>query len=417
MTPLAHFVTMPATTVVITSHNYGRYLAECIDSVLNQTRPAARLIVIDDASDDHTVKVVEPYRGVIDYFRVEFSSAQRSRNFATKLITTEFVLFLDADDRLEETAVERFEDSLQSHPGTRIAYCDKAVFGDADAMRNLGLNSTWKAPDFSLDLLRFRNFIMLSSMIRSEYLRDFDERINRLQDWDLWLNIIQKDDQAVHIPHPLLHYRVHGTNLSIRQRELIERLKIMLKHGLLDTKPGSCGARSRPALIVTIGRLSASWADLRLVKQQLGTEIKVIAGMPADQAPAEPLQRRGGITVQTVPDADLEQILWRCTGAVTDDRFDFVVFAPDFDTLVKTRPTMANLVSASAQALEPDRALQCRRLEELGVFLLPTPAVRRLLYLPPAPKLSALKRWQRAVSEVFDRHVGWRLRRAPADAR
>lgn len=66
--------------VVIPCHNYGRYLAEALDSVLAQTRPAAEILVVDDASDDETAAVAARYaaRGV-RYLRVANRSVYRNR--------------------------------------------------------------------------------------------------------------------------------------------------------------------------------------------------------------------------------------------------------------------------------------------------------------------------------------------------
>ena len=66
--------------IVITSHNYGRFLTECLESTLSQTCPATEIIVVDDSSTDNTREVAESFqnRGV-QYLRVENRSAHFSR--------------------------------------------------------------------------------------------------------------------------------------------------------------------------------------------------------------------------------------------------------------------------------------------------------------------------------------------------
>ena len=67
-------------SVVIICHNYGRYLAEAITSVLMQTRPAKEIVVIDDASTDDTPEVAKVFadRGV-RYHRVATGNVQENR--------------------------------------------------------------------------------------------------------------------------------------------------------------------------------------------------------------------------------------------------------------------------------------------------------------------------------------------------
>lgn len=52
----------PAISVVVSNYNHGQYLPQCLDAVLGQTAPPAEVIVIDDASTDNSVAIVESYR-------------------------------------------------------------------------------------------------------------------------------------------------------------------------------------------------------------------------------------------------------------------------------------------------------------------------------------------------------------------
>ena len=48
--------------VIINNYNYARYLADCLDSALNQTRPFDQVIVVDDGSTDESRTIIEDYR-------------------------------------------------------------------------------------------------------------------------------------------------------------------------------------------------------------------------------------------------------------------------------------------------------------------------------------------------------------------
>ncbi len=72
-------------SVVVTCHNYGRYLRECLESVLAQDRPADEIIVVDDASTDDTPAIAAEYAPFgVRYERVDFRDACLSYSLSGK---------------------------------------------------------------------------------------------------------------------------------------------------------------------------------------------------------------------------------------------------------------------------------------------------------------------------------------------
>jgi hypothetical protein len=410
------------TTVVITAHNYGRYLAQCIESVLCQSCAPAYIIVIDDASDDNTADVVRGYLPRVEYHYAKFRNAQYARNLGLALVSTEYVMFVDADDLLAEMAIERLEGALDRSPVARVAYCDKYVFGDAAAMERLHLGGIWRAPEFSIATLRLRNFIMLTSLVRRAHIVAFDDRIKRLQDWDLWLSMLRSDSDAIHVPEPLLHYRVHGQNLSIRQRELIERLKILAKHGLITMKRNGAGsARARTLAILTRNPEGVDPTAWQAVARQHDWRVRAFAGHAPDVGDSLPARhavvRNGRIVLQTAPCDDVEDLLWRFAGAVTDDRIDAVVVTRDLRRVfVVPTPTAQNQAVLWIDRPLAD-LLAATSLEDLGTFALSPAAVRQLLYLPPGARPTRVARLRRAAAEFASQHIAWRFQRRVVDDR
>ena len=98
----------PDIAVIIPCHNYGRFLRDAIESVLTQTLPPAEVIVVDDASEDETIQVAESYanRGVRT-MRIEAHNVADARNAGALQTRAPYLVFLDADDRLARTYLER----------------------------------------------------------------------------------------------------------------------------------------------------------------------------------------------------------------------------------------------------------------------------------------------------------------------
>lgn len=411
------------TTVVITSHNYGRYLAWSIHSVLEQTVPPARIILIDDASEDDTEDVAREFIPRIEYYRVEYRNAQKSRNYGLLKATTEYVIFLDADDFMSDRMLEQLESTLDDHPDARLAYCDKYVFGDPSSIRKLRLTYYWRIPEFSIEKLRFSNFITITSLIRRRFLTGFDENIRKLQDWDTWLGMLQSNEHAIRVPEPLLHYRVHGSNLSLTRKELLERLKILAKHGLirvaqLDANAFQAKRFTRNQEMVVFATLkdvpeAGVWRDLAA---RVGCRVRVITALPEGgdgfKPGTETVSREGNVIVQTAVSASLDELLWRFTGVISNPELAAVVALSDIRDIADTVVFEQDAQPTLRSALDLRAMLKRSSLEELGTFVLSPEAARLLVYLPPASSSSSMRRFTHAAREYYSRHIGWRFARA-----
>lgn len=109
-------------SIVIPSYNYARFVHRAIDSALAQTGNDFEVVVVDDGSTDDTPAVVARYAGRIRSFRHTNRGAAATRNRGAELASGEFLLFLDADDRLLPDALGHFRAALQRRPDARMIF-------------------------------------------------------------------------------------------------------------------------------------------------------------------------------------------------------------------------------------------------------------------------------------------------------
>jgi glycosyltransferase involved in cell wall biosynthesis len=102
-------------SVIIPCFNQGRFLAEALDSVRSQTLPATNIILVDDGSTDDTAAVVRRYPEV-RYVRQPNRGLAAARNAGLARSSGDFIVFLDADDRLKPEALEVGRRELLAHP-------------------------------------------------------------------------------------------------------------------------------------------------------------------------------------------------------------------------------------------------------------------------------------------------------------
>lgn len=220
-------------SVIITCHNYGRFLNQAIDSALFQSVKPKEIIVINDASDDNTDEVARSFEDKIKYYVVDFKNAQKTRNFGLKKSSGEYVVYLDADDYLREDFLYKMQKEMENDDELLLVYSDRNHIGDEKILDSVGAKELWRSEDYSYENLMRYNYISITSLIRRDKFTGFDEDINRFQDWEAWLTLL-KGGNAKRIPEPLFTVRFHGENKTIKVGGMLERVKILTKHHLID---------------------------------------------------------------------------------------------------------------------------------------------------------------------------------------
>jgi glycosyltransferase involved in cell wall biosynthesis len=113
---------MPDISVIIPAYNAEKYLAEAIESALNQTRPAKEIIVVDDASTDRTVEIARSFGDRVTVLQNAVNSGPGySRNAGVAASTGEYLAFLDADDKWWPEHLSVLADILDSFPNVALA--------------------------------------------------------------------------------------------------------------------------------------------------------------------------------------------------------------------------------------------------------------------------------------------------------
>jgi glycosyltransferase involved in cell wall biosynthesis len=200
--------------VVITSHNYGRYLGQCLQSVVDQSLCPKEVVVVDDASTDETASVMRQFPEVA-YHPVSFYNGNRARNFGFSQVSSKAVVFFDADNYMTPDFLQVLYGALTRSEGVDFVYCDRIHFGEGDVSWYPHPMGLWQSRTFDRALLQTFNYIDLASLMWSRSFPGFDETLQRYQDWDLWLNMVLKNGRlGQYVAEPLFYYRVHGMNAS-----------------------------------------------------------------------------------------------------------------------------------------------------------------------------------------------------------
>ncbi len=125
---------LPALAIIITCWNYEEYVTHAIRSVLAQQRDDCELVVIDDGSTDASWKVIESLD--VRAYRIENCGQRMACLFGLAHTTAPFVLFLDADDELEQGAIDEIISWLDRDVA-KLQFCLRRIQFDQPATGDL----------------------------------------------------------------------------------------------------------------------------------------------------------------------------------------------------------------------------------------------------------------------------------------
>jgi len=118
----------PDLAVVLCVYNGRSWLAQAVDSILSQTFPDFRFIVVDDGSTDGSGQLVRSYRDPrIELLRQDRQGPAGARNTGVRAADTEFVAFMDADDVSEKTRLAVQHAFLVAHPDVAAVGCSTRI--------------------------------------------------------------------------------------------------------------------------------------------------------------------------------------------------------------------------------------------------------------------------------------------------
>jgi glycosyltransferase involved in cell wall biosynthesis len=194
-------------TVVITNHDYGRFLHEAIASALGQDGGPPRVILVDDGSTDPaTLAALENVPPAVKVHRQANAGVVAARNAGLMLADTPHLLILDADDRLRSGALTALRAPLDADPRLGFAYGITRFFGLWEGEMTM--------PPYDAYKLLYRHTIGATALMRRELVDavgGFDPEFRGYEDWEFWVHALRQGWRGVRVDEVTLEYRRHGS--------------------------------------------------------------------------------------------------------------------------------------------------------------------------------------------------------------
>jgi len=217
----------PLFSVILPCYNHGVYLREAIASLEQSEETRWEAIIVNDGSTDpETLAFFEELRqrGYRVHDQANGGLAQ-ARNVGIELAQGEYILPLDADNKIRPHYLRQSAEILAARPEVGVVYGDMEFFGE-----QIG---RWELPEFSLYRLLLANFIDACSVFRKtvwQQVGGFDENMpDRLgyEDWEFWLAVAGRGWQFARIPAVVFDYRVRSDSMVARCKQPENQQKLV----------------------------------------------------------------------------------------------------------------------------------------------------------------------------------------------
>lgn len=244
----------PLVSVVMTVHNQGSEILGAVQSVLDQTFADWELIVWDDGSTRQTtlqlldeLQAQEANDARLSIFSAPNQGVVKARNAGAGVARGAYLVFLDPDDQLQPTYLEKAVCALQSLPDRAVCAPWVRIVGHPE-------HEMWLTEPLTWPLIRQTNLLPVASVVSASAFRSvggFRAAMSKgWEDWDLWVRLAAHGYTSVTLPEPLFIYRyssIEGRDAtSARQNEdelkrLIKDVKRISRRPLHVSAPVSIG--------------------------------------------------------------------------------------------------------------------------------------------------------------------------------
>lgn len=210
------------TAIIIPAYNASAFLAEAIESALAQTHAPSQVVVVDDGSTDDTAAVAERFCDAVMLLRQPNAGVSAARNHGAAQTSSDWLLFLDADDRLRLDALEKLLSRAGEAPlgciyGQSVDFADGTLSG-ARFGKEHGSCAMQGAVPLGARVAFWKASISTpgAAIIRREVLErvgGWNPRFNTTADRDLWCRIGTFSEFGF-VHDVTVERRIHETNMS-----------------------------------------------------------------------------------------------------------------------------------------------------------------------------------------------------------
>lgn len=282
--------TPPLVSVIVPCYNYGRYISDCINSLIGgktslgempgQTIQSFEIIIVDDASTDNSMEyirnIVDPAKGIRAYHLQKNVGTARTLNFGIHRAVGKYITFLSADDMREPDSIEKLIDACEKNPHS-FAYDDVWIVNKHERIKK------WQMEEYDFEKLIWKNQIHAGILFPKEAWLDTGGYPSIMgdgrEDWAFNVALGIHGWCGVHVKNYGYLYRREGQNRTEKntteahRQNFLEKIMSLFPDIYRGNRPmACCGKGSNKQKNVGINRMVSTGSMIMGAKMVVGSE-------------------------------------------------------------------------------------------------------------------------------------------------
>ena len=216
-------VEKPLVSIIMNCHNGEKYLAQSVNSIIEQTYKNWELIFWDNVSQDNSKKIIEKFDdNRIKYYKSKnFNKLYESRNLAIQKANGKFITFLDTDDMWQTNKIEKQIDFFSQNQDFKIVYSNYYILDEKTKRKSVKFKDKLHSGMIFENLLRNYTVGIGTVCLERDLFKhhSFNNNFDIIGDFDFFLRLSEKL-KIGYIHDTLFIYRLHESNLSKKKLSL-----------------------------------------------------------------------------------------------------------------------------------------------------------------------------------------------------
>lgn len=236
---------MAKVSIIVPVYNVEKYIARCLDSLVNQTLDDIEIIIINDGSKDNSDQIIKEYKkryNNIIYATKENGGLSDARNFGMVYATGEYVAFLDSDDFVDKTMYQKMYEKAKS---TNSDYVECDFYWSYPKKNNRDASSH-NIQDFenkidrripynnSKEMFTYARVVAWNKLIKRDIIESKFPKGLYYEDVEFFYKLLPNIKKTSYIAEPLLYYVQREGSIVNKQgnktRQIFDVLSNVIKY-------------------------------------------------------------------------------------------------------------------------------------------------------------------------------------------
>lgn len=211
-------------SIIIPAFNVEHQIEKCLESVFNQTYQNYEIIIVNDGSTDNTLEIIKKYEknnSNIKILDITNHGQGYARNLALKQATGEYILFLDADDFIEEITLQVTVDRAERDKPDLVVFDWKYYDEKKETFRYVNIDSFFKKRVLEgnevLELFKIKHFFTVNKLYSKKFLVNNDIKYEEgyiYEDNPFWVKVVMNAKKVSLVHSPLYNVRISETSTT-----------------------------------------------------------------------------------------------------------------------------------------------------------------------------------------------------------